>query len=136
MSDLSYLLNTNLVARVPGISQAVAVSADGLLLAWTDGLNRDAAERLAAVAAGMNSLLNGAARDLSAGGVRGNLTELAHGFLILVAVSTGASLLTLASRDADLAFVTEELGRFAEQVGDQLTPAFAGTLTTAAAGRR
>ncbi|MEU4645065.1 roadblock/LC7 domain-containing protein [Micromonospora sp. NPDC023814] len=135
-NDLSYLLNNNLVARVPGISQAVAVSADGLLLAWTDGLNREAAERLAAVASGMNSLLNGAARNLSAGGVQGNLTELAHGFLILVSVSTGASLLTLATRDADLAFVTEELGRFADQVGDQLTPAFAGALAVVGAGRR
>ncbi|MFI7650655.1 roadblock/LC7 domain-containing protein [Micromonospora sp. NPDC049460] len=134
MRELSYLLSNNLVARVPGISQAVAVSADGLLLAWTDGLNREAAERLAAVAAGMSSLLNGAARDLGAGGVQGNLTDLAGGYLILTAVSSGASLLTLATRDADLAFVTEELGRFGDQVGDQLTPAFAGGF--AGAGRR
>ncbi|MEV5766091.1 roadblock/LC7 domain-containing protein [Micromonospora sp. NPDC052213] len=135
MTELSYLLSNNL-ARVPGVSQAVAVSADGLLLAWTDGLNREAAERLAAVAAGMSSLLNGAARDFGAGGVQGNLTDLAGGYLILIAVSSGASLLVLATRDADLAYVTEELGQFAEQVGDQLTPAFAGVLATPGAGRR
>ncbi|RKN50451.1 roadblock/LC7 domain-containing protein [Micromonospora endolithica] len=135
MSNLSYLLNNNLVARVPGIAQAVAVSVDGLLLAWTDGLNRDAAERLAAIAAGMKSLLNGAARDLGAGGVQGNITELADGFLVLVTVSTGASLLVLATRHADLEFVTVELGRFVEQVGEQLTPAFAGDLASTGSGR-
>ncbi|MDG4820225.1 roadblock/LC7 domain-containing protein [Micromonospora sp. WMMD956] len=132
--NLSYLLTNNLVERVAGISQAVAVSADGLLLAWTDGLNHDAAERVAAVAAGLSSLLNGAALDLNAGPVQGNITELGAGFLILMAVGSGASLLALTTRDADLAFVTTELGRFAEQVGDQLTPAFAGALTVA--GRR
>ncbi|MEU8265142.1 roadblock/LC7 domain-containing protein [Micromonospora sp. NPDC048999] len=133
MTELNYLLSNNL-ARVPGVSQAVAVSVDGLLLAWTGGLDRDAAERLAAVAAGLSSLLRGAAQDFGAGGVQGNITDLAGGYLILTTVSTGASLLTLVHRDADLAFVTEELCRFADQVGDQLTPAFATGL--AGAGRR
>ncbi|MFI0797221.1 roadblock/LC7 domain-containing protein [Micromonospora rubida] len=132
--DLSYLLTNNL-AQVRGISQVVAVSADGLLLAWTDGLNREAAERVAAVAAGMSSLLNGAARDLGAGSVEGNITHLAGGFLILRAVSSGASLLALATQGADLAFVTVEVARFAEQVRDQLTPAFAGSLAAAGPAR-
>lgn len=123
MTELNYLLSNNL-SRVPGVSQAVAVSVDGLLLAWTGGLDRDAAERLAAVAAGLSSLLRGAAQDFGAGGVQGNITDLAGGYLVLTTVSTGASLLTLVHRDADLAFVTEELCRFADQVGDQLTPAF------------
>ncbi|MEV0944016.1 roadblock/LC7 domain-containing protein [Micromonospora wenchangensis] len=133
MSDLSYLLSNNLT-RVPGVSQAVAVSVDGLLLARTEGLNRAAAERLAAVAAGLRSLLNGAARDFGAGGVQGTIVDLASGYLLLTALSGGASLLTLVSGEADLAFVTEELHRFADQVGDQLTPGFHTTLV--GAGRR
>ncbi|MER7418484.1 roadblock/LC7 domain-containing protein [Micromonospora peucetia] len=122
--SLSYLLTNNL-ARVAGVSQAVAVSVDGMLLAWTGGLDREAAERLAAVASGMSSLLRGAAQNFGAGGVRGNLTDLDGGYLLLTTVSTGACLLTLVHSDADLAFVTAELVRFAEQVGDHLTPAFA-----------
>ncbi|MFY1681684.1 roadblock/LC7 domain-containing protein [Micromonospora sp. WMMD730] len=133
MSDLSYLLSNNL-PRVPGVSQAVAVSVDGLLLACTEGLNRAAAERLAAVAAGLRSLLNGAARDFGAGGVQGTIVDLADGYLLLTALSGGASLLTLVTREADLAFVTEELHRFADQVGDQLNPGFHTTLV--GAGRR
>ncbi|GAA0408400.1 hypothetical protein GCM10009541_59370 [Micromonospora gifhornensis] len=90
MSDnnLSFLLNNN-VRVVAGVSHAVAVSVDGLLLAWTEGLNRDAAERLAAVAAGLNSLLNGAARDFDAGAVRGNITDTDRGYLILTSLSRG-----------------------------------------------
>ncbi|MET7951067.1 roadblock/LC7 domain-containing protein [Micromonospora sp. NPDC005324] len=132
---LSQLLSTNL-ARIPGVSRAVAVSADGLLLAWTDTLNREAAERLAAIAAGMTSLVNGAARDLDGGAVEGNITTLENGFLLLVTVSSGASLLTLTKPNADLAFVTQELHRFAVQVRDQLTPAFAGTLAAGGYGPR
>ncbi|MFI0796966.1 roadblock/LC7 domain-containing protein [Micromonospora rubida] len=132
--NLSYLLTNNL-AQVRGISQVVAVSADGLLLAWTDGLNREAAERIAAVAAGMSSLLNGAARDLGAGPVEGNITHLAEGFLILRAVSNGASLLALAARGADIACVTLEVARFAEEVAHHLTPAFAGSLAAAGPSR-
>jgi uncharacterized protein len=124
-SDLSYLLSTNL-ARIPGVSQAVAVSADGLLLAHTATLSRDAAERLAAIASGMTSLVNGAARDLAGGPVEGNITTLGNGFLMLVTISSGASLMALSKPDADIAFVTAELHRFAEQVRDQLTPSFAG----------
>lgn len=134
-NHLSQLLSTNL-ARIPGISQAVAVSADGLLLAHTGTLNRDAAERLAAIAAGMNSLINGAARDLAGGAVEGNLTTLENGFLMLVTVSSGASLLALTKPGADIAFVTRELHRFADQVRDQLTPAFAGNLAAAGYGPR
>ncbi|MFI7077562.1 roadblock/LC7 domain-containing protein [Micromonospora sp. NPDC049903] len=131
-TDLSFLLNNN-VRVVPGVSQAVAVSVDGLLLAFTDGLNRDAAERLAAVASGLNSLINGAAQELNAGGVRGNITDTDRGYLILTSLNRGASLLVLTRRDADLAYVTAELDRFAEQVGDtQLNPSFAA----AAAGAR
>ncbi|MBQ1049279.1 roadblock/LC7 domain-containing protein [Micromonospora sp. C51] len=131
-SNLSFLLNHN-VRVVHGVSHAVAVSVDGLLLAFTDGLNVDAAERLAAVAAGLNSLLKGAADELNAGGVRGNITDTDRGYLILTSLSRGASLLVLARRDADLAFVTAELERFAEQVGDShLNPSFAA----AAAGAR
>lgn len=127
--DLSYLLNQNL-AVVPGITQAVAVSVDGLLLAKTDGLTSDAAERVAAVASGLNSLLSGAANELDAGNISVTLTEMDRGYLILIAVSTGASLLALATRDADIAYVTAEMAQFVDKVGDQLTPAFADHVTT------
>ncbi|MDG4795503.1 roadblock/LC7 domain-containing protein [Micromonospora sp. WMMD1082] len=124
MNDLSFLMMNNL-SQVPGVSHGVAVSADGMLLAWTEGLNREAAERLAAVTAGLCSLLKGAAHDMEAGRVQGNVTNAENGFLVLTEMNHGASLLVLAHPRADLAYVVEELGRFAETVRNQLGPSFA-----------
>ncbi|WP_433531308.1 roadblock/LC7 domain-containing protein [Micromonospora sp. CA-263727] len=135
MNDLSYLMKNNL-SEVPGVSHGVAVSADGLLLAGTEGLNREAAERLAAVASGLSSLLKGAAGQMGAGRIRGNITDTEHGYLVLTEMNKGASLLVLAHPTADLAFVTEELGRFAEKVRDKLDPSFASASYATAAGRQ
>ena len=46
--DLSWLL-ANFADRVPGVAHAVAVSADGLLLAASRDLPRDRADQLAAI---------------------------------------------------------------------------------------
>ena len=51
----------DLVRRVDGISQAVLLSRDGLTLGASQGLTREDAEHLAAVAAGLQSLARGAA---------------------------------------------------------------------------
>ena len=49
--DLGWLL-ANFADRVPGVAHAVAVSADGLLLASSRDLPRDRADQLAAIASG------------------------------------------------------------------------------------
>lgn len=59
--DLGWLL-ANFADRVPGVAHAVAVSADGLLLAASRDLPRDRADQLAAIASGLVSLTQGAAR--------------------------------------------------------------------------
>ncbi|MGH3761140.1 roadblock/LC7 domain-containing protein, partial [Actinophytocola sp.] len=62
-------LITDFVRQVPGVAHAVVVSADGLLLAGSQGLPRDRAEQLSAVSSGLVSLTQGAARCFEAGGV-------------------------------------------------------------------
>ena len=59
--DLGWLL-ANFADRVPGVAHAIAVSADGLLLAYSRDLPRDRADQLAAIASGLVSLTQGAAR--------------------------------------------------------------------------
>ena len=54
-------LGANFVDRVPGVSEAVVVSSDGLPMALSGGLDRDAADRFAAVASGLIGLAYGAA---------------------------------------------------------------------------
>ena len=58
-------LVTNFAERVPGVAHAIVVSADGLLLTSSDRLPRDRADQLAAVASGLVSLTQGAARCLT-----------------------------------------------------------------------
>ena len=59
--DLGWLL-ANFADRVPGVAHAVAVSADGLLLASSRDLPRDRADQLSAIASGLVSLTQGASR--------------------------------------------------------------------------
>ena len=119
--DLNFLLN-DFVARVPKVTHIVAVSVDGLLLAHNEDLPRDRAERLAAIASGQISLLHGAGRELEAGGMVSNLTEYEGGFMFLMSVPSGASLLTLAARDCDLLQVGYEVAELTNRVGPALTP--------------
>jgi predicted regulator of Ras-like GTPase activity (Roadblock/LC7/MglB family) len=119
--DLSFLLD-DFRQRVEHVTHAIGVSADGLVVASTSGLPRDRADQLAAVAAGLTSLLKGASNLLDAGGVISNLTELGRGFLFSMAVSTGASLFVLASRECDIGTVSYEMSELINKVGPALTP--------------
>ena len=60
--NLNWLI-TNFVDNTPGVSHTVVVSADGLLLAMSEGFPRDRADQLAAVASGLTSLTAGASRS-------------------------------------------------------------------------
>jgi uncharacterized protein len=120
-TDLDFLLN-DFVTKVPQVSHAVAVSADGLILAATSGLHTDSRDQLAAVGSGLVSLLRGAARFFQAGRVISNVTEMDGGFMFSMAVSSGASLLVLASRACDIGQVGHELADLINRVGPALSP--------------
>jgi uncharacterized protein len=118
---LDFLLD-DFVSRVPFVANIIAVSADGLLIARNSSLPKDSADPLAAVASGLGSLLRGAAMHLQAGTVVSNLTELEGGLMFTMSVSTGASLLALASHECDIGQVAHELASLINQVGPALTP--------------
>ncbi|GAA1967068.1 roadblock/LC7 domain-containing protein [Catenulispora subtropica] len=120
--SLDWLLN-DFAQRVPGVVHALAVSADGIVVAASPDLAEDQADQLAAVAAGLVSLLAGAARLLESAPVRSNLTELGDGFLFSMAVSDGASLLVYAERECDIGQVSYAMAELINQVGATLTPA-------------
>ncbi len=120
-TELDWLLN-DFTERVPHVTHAVAVSSDGLVVAATRALSNDRADQLAAVASGLVSLLASAARLLQAGLVVSNLTEMDGGFMFSMAVSSGASLLVLASRQCDIGRVSYEMTELINKVGPVLTP--------------
>jgi uncharacterized protein len=119
--DLGWLL-ANFADRVPGVAHAVAVSADGLLLASSRDLPRDRADQLAAIASGLVSLTQGAARCFEGGVVLQTVVEMDNGFLFLMSISDGSSFAVLASRSSDVGQVGYEMALLVDRVGDALTP--------------
>ena len=120
-SDLGWLLD-NFAGRTPDVSHALAISADGLVLAHTRGLPRDRADQLAATGSGLVALLAGAARFFEAGSVISNVTQLDGGFMFSMAFTDGASLLVLAAPTADVGKVSYEMTELANKIGDALAP--------------
>ena len=74
-ANFSWLLG-NFVKSVPGVQHTLVVSADGLLMAMSDELDRTQGDQLAAIVSGLSSLTRGAARQLDAGEVRQSIVEM------------------------------------------------------------
>lgn len=119
--DMGWLLS-NFCDETPGVAHAIAVSSDGLLLAASRDLPRDRGDQLAAIAAGLVSLTQGAAGLLEAGGVLQNVVEMDGGFLFLMSISDGSALAALASRNCDVGQVGYEMALLVERVGSALDP--------------
>src|SRR5437763_16590871 len=88
-NQFGWLVN-DFAERVPGVAHAVVVSADGLLLTASNRLPLDRADQLAAVASGLVSLTQGAARCFEAGTVNETVVEIAPGILIPMSNSDGS----------------------------------------------
>lgn len=119
--DIGWLL-TGFTREVAGVSHAIAVSADGLLLSRSDDLPRDRGEQLAAVAAGMVSLTQGAAATLGAGRVLQNVVEMDAGLLLLMSMGDSGALLVLAARGCDVGQVGYQMALLLERVGKIIAP--------------
>lgn len=124
-------LLTNFVDRVAGVSHAVVVSSDGLLLTSSDGLPRDRADQLAAVTSGMSSLTRGAARVFGAGDVLQTVVEMELGCMLLMSIADGSCLAVLASPDCDMGLVAYEMALLVDRAGQLLTPELRSQLRTA-----
>ena len=120
--DLNWLV-TDFTSRVADVAHAVVVSADGVLLARSEGIPPGSAEQLAAITSGLVSLTQGAARIFEAGLLTQALVEMEGGLMFVMAISDGSSLAVLASLECDTDLVSNEMTLLVEAVGDVLTPA-------------
>lgn len=120
--QLSWLLN-DLVRRVPATQQAVVLSADGLLLGSSEGLAREDAEHLSALAAGFASLSRGAGRHFRAGVVRQTVIEMETAFLFVTPAGRGACLALLADATSDIGVIAYEMAMLVTRVGEHLSTA-------------
>ncbi|MBB3727769.1 roadblock/LC7 domain-containing protein [Nonomuraea dietziae] len=128
--DVSWLVS-GFVEEVPGVAHAVVVSADGLPMAFSRGFPQDRADQLAAVAAGLVSLVQGAARVFEAGGVTQTVVEMQRGLMLVMNISDGSCLAVLAAPDCDLGLVAYQMTVLVERAGQVLTPAVRAELSSA-----
>lgn len=119
-SDLGWLLD-DLVHRLPHARSAVVLSADGLLMASSEGFPQDDGEHLAAVAAGIQSLAKGAGTRFGGGPVRQTIVEMQSAFLLVTVAGKGACIAVLAGEDADVGLIAYEMAMLVTSMGHHLT---------------
>lgn len=132
-ADLAWLLD-DLVERVPPARQAVVLSADGLLLGSSAGLDRADAEHLCALASGFSSLARGASRHVAGGAVRQTVVEMESAYLFVTAAGQGACLAVVSDADADIGLVAYEMAMLVTRVGEYLSAPARSTAGAADAG--
>ncbi len=84
------------------------------------GLSREDAEHLSALAAGVQSLAQGARSQFGAGEVHQTIIEMRNAFLFVTAAGEGASLTVLTDADADPAQISYEMTLLVGRVGEHL----------------
>ena len=119
--DLNWLV-TAFTDRVPSVAHALVVSSDGLPLAFSQGLPPERVDQLAAVASGLTSLVEGAARIFGEGAVNQTVVEMRQGLLIVMSVTGGSTLAVLAAADCDMGLVAYEMALLADRTWRALTP--------------
>ena len=120
-ANFNWLLD-NFVKSVPGVRHTIVVSADGLLMAMSDQLDRTSGDQLAAIVAGLSSLTRGAARQLRSGDVRQSIVEMDTQFLFLMSISDGSVLGVAADATADVGLVGYEMALLVSRTEATLTP--------------
>jgi predicted regulator of Ras-like GTPase activity (Roadblock/LC7/MglB family) len=110
------------VRSTPGTTFALVVSADGLLMTMSQGVDRTRGDQLAAIVSGISSLTRGAARELGGRQVAQCVVELDSGFLVLMNVSGGSVLAVAADTTCDVGVVGYEMAMLASRAQTTLTP--------------
>ena len=121
-ANLTWMLES-LVEQTAGATHALVLSRDGLKLCHTGGLSVDKADQLAAIAAGVQALSQGASVEFGdgTGGVRHSMTEFHGGILFIVEAGEGAHLAVLAGEEADVGLIGHRMNELVEQIGAFLT---------------
>ncbi|MFL5882349.1 MAG: roadblock/LC7 domain-containing protein [Actinomycetota bacterium] len=128
--NLNWLVS-NFAKSVPGAAHAIVLSADGLLMAVSERLDRARADQLAAVASGLASLTQGAARIFGGGMVTQTVVEMENGFLFVMSVSDGSCLAVLAAPSCDIGLIGYEMALLVARTGEVLTPELRAELQAA-----
>lgn len=120
-ANFNWLLG-NFVKSVPGVRHTLVVSADGLLMAMSDDLDRTAGDQMSAIVSGLASLTRGAARQLGGGTVRQAVVEMDDLFLFTTNVNDGSVLAVVAEASCDVGLVGYEMTLLVSRAEATMTP--------------
>ncbi|GLY81207.1 roadblock/LC7 domain-containing protein [Actinoallomurus iriomotensis] len=120
-NKLGWMLDDAL--KMPETRHAVLLSADGLLMAHSERISVDNAERHAAGMAGLQSLARSTAEFCSQAETtwRQTVTEFDDGYVFLVAAGPGAYLAVSATENVDMEAVSFRLQELVQRLGKELT---------------
>lgn len=119
--SFNWLLN-GFVDKTAGVTDAVTVSADGLLMAMSSSLTRASGEHLAAIISGMVSLGNGTSGVFGFDGLEQVIVVMRRGYLFVSAISDGSCLGVVADKTCDIGLVGYQTTLLVERAGTLLTP--------------
>jgi predicted regulator of Ras-like GTPase activity (Roadblock/LC7/MglB family) len=125
--NFNWLLSS-FVESTSGVTDAVAVSSDGLLMAMSSSLERAGAEQLAAIIAGMTSLAESTARCFALGRLDQVIVAMDEGYFFVSSVSDGSCLGVLAEKRCDVGAVGYQMTMLVERVGNALSPSLVAEL--------
>jgi predicted regulator of Ras-like GTPase activity (Roadblock/LC7/MglB family) len=128
--DLNWLIG-KFTKNTPGVAHAMVVSADGLPVAVSERLDRGRADQVAAIASGLASLTQGAARCIDGGLVKQTVVEMGRGLLVVMSISDGSCLTVLAASPCDVGMIAYEMALLVARAGDVLTPTLRAELQAA-----
>lgn len=115
------VLIDNFVDRTPGVQEVVLVSSDGLAMSSSRRLDRESAERFAAVASGLVALAYGTAGRFGGGAVNQIVIELEHAFIFVIGMSEGSCLAAVADAGSEVGLVGYEMALLVERCGPLLS---------------
>ena len=120
--NFNWLL-TSFVDDTAGVTDAVAVSSDGVLIARSNNLDHAEGEQLCAIISGCTSLALAADRAMDGDGLERVIIAMQRGFLFVSAIADGSCLGVVATRDCDVGSVGYQTTDLVARVGLLLTPA-------------
>jgi predicted regulator of Ras-like GTPase activity (Roadblock/LC7/MglB family) len=120
--SFSWLLSS-FVEQTAGVTDAVAVSSDGLLMAMSSQLDRPAAEQVAAIISGLVSLGHGASGCFGFDGLEQMIIAMRRGLLLVASISDGSCVGVVARKGCDIGLVGYQMTLLVERAGAVLTPA-------------
>jgi predicted regulator of Ras-like GTPase activity (Roadblock/LC7/MglB family) len=119
VGDLDWLLE-QLAANTDGVRSAVILSPDGLTLGRSPGLSPDAADHLAALAAGAQALADGVSTRFGCGAVTQTIIEMEDALMFIVPAGRGTCITLLADATADAEQIAYEMAVLVKRVGQHM----------------